>query len=309
LSFALFASLIAVQNLKTTAAGQTSLSLVNPLTGDGWFNFTTFEKNLNDVFVINITVEDVAYLCTWQFELSWNSSLLTFVDVTIPPDNVFESNPIFNYSDAWTPGVFFCGGGLVNVSESFTGSGILCQIRLKIIQNDCNSNLSFEGIGVDTYLIDNGGKDILFTPINGYYSYTTAQIIGASWLPTCPPPYVNSNQTRINEPVLVKVNLTGFPPQMPSTCVVLKFRRTVSSWFNTTMSFNSTEALWIQTLPGQSSNCTIEFFIEVQLSTVTRTSSAYSFYVKPLAKGDVNGDGIVNMRDITICILNFNKRE
>jgi len=125
--------------------------------------------------------------------------------------------------------------------------------------------------------------------------------------PTCPPPYVPLNQTRTNEPVVVKANVTALGREIVE--VVLKFRKQGGQWFNTTMSYNETENLWVQIIPGQNENCTVEFFMDIydQWGYLVRSDN-YSFTVKLLPKGDVNGDGVTNMKDIALCIVHFNER-
>ena len=76
------------------------------------------------------------------------------------------------------------------------------------------------------------------------------------------------------------------------------------------MVYNETEKLWVQLIPGQYPNCTIEFFIEAwDISEFCLLSPMYSFNVKALPIGDLNGDGVVNMRDIGIVCQNFGKTE
>ena len=72
------------------------------------------------------------------------------------------------------------------------------------------------------------------------------------------------------------------------------------------MMYNLTMGLWITLIGGQEGNTTVEFFItamndigEVTLSTI------YSYDVKALPIGDINGDGTVNMQDIFIITLYF----
>jgi hypothetical protein len=119
--------------------------------------------------------------------------------------------------------------------------------------------------------------------------------------PTCPYPYVPSNQTRINEPTLVKVNASDSVEK-----ATLYFRRTGKQWFAVDMVFNDTESLWAQTIPGQSENCTIELFVTVwDIYGLSATSSTYSLTVRPLPVGDLNGDDHVDMKDIRIVAKQF----
>ena len=154
---------------KTVAAEQTSLNVVNPLTGDQWFNFTTLQKNVGDTFIINITVVNVIDLATWQFALQWSSSLLTCVNVIIPSDNVFADKVTSQASDYSTPGLLICAAALLDQTQGFTGSGRLAQVELEIVQGLGQSPLTFKGIYADTFLLDGDSVSISFTTVNGYY--------------------------------------------------------------------------------------------------------------------------------------------
>jgi hypothetical protein len=127
------------------------------------------------------------------------------------------------------------------------------------------------------------------------------EIREVTWQPTCPPPYIPSNQTRMKEPVLVKVDAVGSIQQ-----AVLKFRKQGEDWFNVSMKFNSTEGLWYQIIPGQSENCTIELFIEAydNLGFIF-VSQTYSYSVKSLSTGDINGDNFVGIDDIFTVAKHF----
>ena len=306
--FVLLTSTIILYSQNTTGAGETYLKIVNPLTGDGLFDFNTIQKSVGDTFVINITIEDVELLFAWQIALKWNDSQLAYANVSIPPDNILGTlltvgPPVI------VPGMLIFGA-LDSTISGRNGSGTLAQVTLRIIQpvNSTHqliqSGLTFENLSTDTFLLDVTLQDINFNPTEGSYSYRYTPTIQGFWYPTCPYPYVPSNQTRINEAVIVKANLSGFAVGD----VVFRFRRQDQDWFNTTMLYNTTDELWTQTIPAQNQNCTMEFLLDVRdTEGLIITSSTYSFYVKPLPTGDINGDGTTNMRDIQICILNFGK--
>lgn len=121
-------------------------------------------------------------------------------------------------------------------------------------------------------------------------------------VPACPKPYVHMDHVRVNEPVLIKVNVTGVVYE-----VLLRFRILNEQWFNVTMELDA-EGLWVQTIPGQSSNCTMEFFIEAfDAYGVCAASPAYAFYVKSLLAGDINGDDVVDIFDLAIVAVHFSE--
>jgi hypothetical protein len=127
-------------------------------------------------------------------------------------------------------------------------------------------------------------------------------IVSVEYFQTCPSPYVNSTELRINEPLLVRANVTDSDVES----VILMFRRLNEQWFNVSMVFNQTENLWSQVILGQRESCTMELFVEAFDSYGNGVAgSTYSVAVQPLLAGDLNGDGWVDMKDIRLVAKNF----
>lgn len=128
-----------------------------------------------------------------------------------------------------------------------------------------------------------------------------------SYIPTCPYPFVSSSVPRQGEPVYVKANITGLTEYGR---VVLSYRRGESPWWNTTLTYNVTSTLWETVIPGQVGNATVEFFLAAyNTPRSVETSSLYTFAVKSLFAGDINGDGKVNILDAIILSGNFGKTQ
>jgi len=161
------------------------LQVVNPITGDGVFNFTSHEKSVGDTFLVNVTVANVQRMVGWQFELQWNSTLLECVTATIPSDNVFaywnaNDEPIvIGGPDLSRRGLVIYGAGITYPDRiGFNGSGVLAQVEFKILNKGGQSDLSFAGIGTDTFLLSADLSDIWFIPISAQYSYSGSGIPG-----------------------------------------------------------------------------------------------------------------------------------
>lgn len=155
----------------------TEIHTVNPLTGGNSFNFTTSTKSVGDAFIINFTVVDVADLNTWQVGLEWNSSLLNFVNVTFPSDNVFAGKTTINPPPEVSPGSVWCGQTIFPKGQpTFYGSGTLCQIALNITQGVNHQSPIVSGLlnitNPSTFLLDHQDYDILFTTVDGLYEYS-----------------------------------------------------------------------------------------------------------------------------------------
>jgi hypothetical protein len=128
------------------------------------------------------------------------------------------------------------------------------------------------------------------------------QINNVSMFGTSPPPYVHSNETRTNEPVVVKANVSN------AAQVLLKFSKQSEDWFNVSMVYNASEDLWVQTIPGQVNSCTVNFMVEaLDMYGFGTSSILYSYDVKGLFAGDINGDGQVDIFDAILLAANYGK--
>jgi hypothetical protein len=158
-------------------AQETSLKVVNPLTGDRLFNFTDAEKSVGDTFIVNITVVDVTGLYGWQIKFSWDASLLDFVSAELPSDHVFAGKTFVIGGPIIEAGYVYYAAQLQPEMDSFNGTGTLCQITLKIVQfvsyavPEVSCDLTFTNVGSDTFLLNNQGADIPFIIVHGFYDY------------------------------------------------------------------------------------------------------------------------------------------
>jgi len=128
---------------------------------------------------INITVKDVTDLWNWQIRLTWNGSLLDFVDIFLPSDHVFAASGYYMI----TPKVPVNGSGYVMWGCTYTnepywtfnGTGTLCQVKFRIryplASLPVTCELALVNVVFDTFLIDGSYHDIPFTVKNGIYRY------------------------------------------------------------------------------------------------------------------------------------------
>jgi hypothetical protein len=138
------------------------------------------------------------------------------------------------------------------------------------------------------------------------YDNTPPQIFSVAWIPTCPIPFTPSLVARQAEPIMITSNVSDEIGGSGVDFVQLCCRVGDGEWWNTIMTFNATQGLWIATIPGQRGNTTISFYVIAHdKAGNVNASSTNAFDVKNLAIGDINGDGIVDIRDITMTILHF----
>jgi len=173
------------------------------------------------VFVLNITVINITSLATWQVEIAWNQSLLSFVNMTIPTDNVFAGqSPFVVGPDASTPGKVVYGATLFS-GTPFTGTGRLCQLALNITADPdqtATCNISFSRVRppppntAQTFLLDENSNDIFFNAEDGNFTYVgltspPVQIAELSILPENNT--FRGNETPIGSTFTVNVTVTN----------------------------------------------------------------------------------------------------
>jgi len=302
-------------NQKAVATEQTYLNVVNPLTGDQWFNFTTLGKSVGDTFKINITVVNVTDLNTWQFGLQWNSSLLTFVSATIPSDSVFAGK-IFVISgpDNSDPTMVVYGAALMYGVVPFTGSGRLAQVELRIANGVGQSPLSFEGKYVDTFLLNPNQVDISFTAVNGHYEYLEP----ALGLHDVAIVNLTSTKTVIGQGYAGNVTITvenqgDFAENFDVTIYANTTQITVLNFVLVTGTVQAKTFLW-NTTGFAYGNYTINAYAEPLLEEVdiADNNCTCEIPVHVGVPGDISGptqgvyDQTVNMRDVQYLILLFN---
>jgi hypothetical protein len=181
-------------------AASTILQIINPLDGTHDFNFTTAQKSVGDTFNINITVTNATQLSGWQVGINWDPSLLNYSNFVMPSDNVFAYDYPISTSSV-SSGNIVAGANLgPSATHNFTGSGTLAVLTLQIIQGvssgglrQVQCDLSFEGIGSDTFLLSGLGSPD-FTPISGHYKYTA---------PPPPPASLFINPPKVIDPTLI----------------------------------------------------------------------------------------------------------
>ncbi|HUW48316.1 MAG TPA: cohesin domain-containing protein, partial [Patescibacteria group bacterium] len=211
LSFA-FVMLLSLQMLLTLApahAVSTTMEIVNPLDGTHNFNFTIAQKSINDTFAVNLTINNVQELASWQARITWDPALLEYVSIMRVPDDIFSNIPLgagvlTAGPDPTPPGSVLYGAAVLPPTGNqwtFNGTGRLAVLTLKIIKGVTSGGLRqvhcdvfFDSLGVDTFILNGQGTDIPFTPVNGYYSYTA---------PPPPPANLCMNPPKVVNPALV----------------------------------------------------------------------------------------------------------
>jgi len=187
-------------NPVNVAATTTTLELTNPTDGTHLFNYTTSQKAVGDTFLINVTINNVADLFSWQIGVQWDPSMLNFSSIVKPSDMVYAGKTYLEAMDTRTPGYLVYGQALLTPPGVSITKGTLCQIELKIIKapspgQTLQCNIAFANIGTDTFLLNSQGLDISYTTVDAQYAYT------APWTPP-PPSTIRINPQKIIDPSL-----------------------------------------------------------------------------------------------------------
>jgi hypothetical protein len=123
--------------------------------------------NTGSVLTVNISIQDVTDLITWQVNVSWDPTQLSFNDIVWPDptnDFVFANEPIYTLGPltGTSSAVFSVVCNTAGGGHTFTGSGTLAQLKLNVLTDNPTCEIKFENIPVDTFLLDSEGNDIPF---------------------------------------------------------------------------------------------------------------------------------------------------
>jgi hypothetical protein len=324
LTFALLAMFLASAVCFTVPAHAvtSSVDIVSAIDGTPNFNFNTTSNHVGDTFKMNITVTNADNVGTWQLGIQWNSSALGFVSMTIPSDNIFAGkSPISSPADNSTPGLVVMGSSVGPGQTAFSGSGRIAQLTLKITTapgagETIQFGISFEGLTVDTYLLDPSLTDLTnnYTWNNAHYKY-----VG----PAGPPPSVHdiaitkivpasnnvANDSSLN--IAVTVANHGTFTETVTVSVFVDNGTNVAPAQNTTLTSGTNTILtFIWNATGWALgdyNITASAPLGGDATPADNTLNYGIIHVTPPGLlGDVNGDGHVDMKDIALCVQAFN---
>jgi len=153
-----------------TAQAQTTAHLrINPSSYMYNVNFTSPPSFLS----FNVSVTNVNSLATWQATISWDPAVLSYKNASIPSDNIYGTKTVISVPpDSSAPGTVIIGSALLDPTNPSSGNGTLFIFELNILGAPLpgTSNVSFAGVGSDTFLLDGTGADITFTYSDSVYS-------------------------------------------------------------------------------------------------------------------------------------------
>ncbi|MEM2702761.1 MAG: hypothetical protein QXR45_06340 [Candidatus Bathyarchaeia archaeon] len=242
--------------------------------GTSNFIFYSNETAVNSTFFLNVTIQNVELLRGWGIGLIYDATILKYVSAWRPTDHVFKPVEDMGWTIVAPPVVvepinethsIIKWGYAYIMPESevwtFNGTGTLCQIRFKII-NEVNitnpqvtAYLTFDPDWTSVYYYPTGQEIPLFTPAYFEYSWedTTPPTIET---PTQSPPV---NNVLENQPVTVSVSVTDAESGVKN---VTLYYTNNTVWYAMPMEFNATTGLWKATIPGHALGTQVKYKIE-----------------------------------------------
>jgi hypothetical protein len=300
------------------AAG--TVSLINIADGSNIFNFTSPAKNVGDTFTVNITIANAVDVGTWQASISWNGTLITFVSISYPSDEIFAGKSPIRAPPTITVGNAIVGAAAGPGSTGFTGNGRLAQLVFNITQavgagETVQTDLQFTGIPSDTFILDSQGTDI-----TGSYAFNSAHYIYSG-----PPGAVKVHDIAVTN-VVPSATLVSQNSSL-NINVTIKNNGDFSETFSVGVTANATSVDANQTVTGlaagasttvtfawnTSSFATGKYLIVAAAGPVAgETNTADNTLNGPIVSvrgggllGDVDGNGKVDMNDIMAAIQAF----
>jgi len=248
---------------------------------------------------VNITIQDVTDLCSWQMMLSYNPHILNCTDVFIPDDNIFSG-----YSTTFGLEIDNANGSLVIfngiwATSGVDGSGKLCSITFQALTPGISA-FSFLSGG---YLRDSENDPIPFELIDG-----TIQINGEGF--NLYSFNITQGETSYNITILSNSSITDF-----------SFNSTIQKISYYASSVENTMGSGTISIPRTLLNGTFAILVDDSSTCYSISENALNQYLHynyphPTTEslhiqilttiiGDLTGDREVDMRDIAIAARAF----
>jgi len=311
---------IILNMIVSVGAQTTSMSVINPDTGDNSFIFYTNTTTVGTCINATVWVYDVNDLLSYQVYLALNDTILNITNAWIPtwdPNWVFSGKttvdlpPVFYDldEDGFIESVKM-GAGILG-GDTFTGSGLVAIIEFEIIYSPTTGSVS-SSLKIDnpsTYLLDSNGEEILASKINGYYEYNYVGVHDVAVTD------VALSKTIIGQGYSMSVNVTvgnqgdvheSFNVTLTATCttaitVGTKQINNLLPSQNVSLTFT-----WLTSLDTLKGNYTVTAIADIVPGEIdTADNTLIDGMVLVTIPGDVNGDHVVDMKDIFQIILHF----
>ena len=182
------------------------------ITFDPTYTYYPSGAVLPSVLVFDINVVNVTDLAAWQVTIGWNLTVMTFVNISLPDDNVFAGQSPIPALDNSTAGQITYGAAAGPGQPGFNGTGKLARLIMAptaMLAAPASSLLEFMNIPNDTFLVGIVLPDIPVTATNGWFAYGIGTHVTHSISGSAIPVITESNGTiQSNSTVIDEVGKT-----------------------------------------------------------------------------------------------------
>ena len=277
----------------------------NPLTGNSDFKFSTDTTSVGFKFNATLWVSSwgTPPVFGWQVGLTYNSSVLSVTRAWLAagdPEYIFHAIAAFGPPPALEPGRVVVGATSLSATATPPPDPAkLGTVEFQIMLapsagGTVSSNLVIDN--TDTYLLDDGLNEITITKTGGYYEFSA---------PGAPPPSISISVDKTQVTVGSTVTVSGsIKPVAAGIGVTIFYRQSLlsQSWANlTTVTTDSSGNYLYPWIPMSEGT----FELKSGWNAVNSTVVSVTVLTKPLKTFDVNGDGTVDIKDISMVALAF----
>jgi hypothetical protein len=280
---------------------QETILYVNPSSETG--------LEIGDTFQINITVSDVVDLYAWEFSLFYKNAILNVTSIIEGPfllahpdpgaSTMFGTAPDTTEAYNATHGLIHLYNTLIGVHGGVAGTGTLATINFKVKgEGDCLLALR------ETKLVDSA------EPFGNLIPHTTTDGIVHVGLHDIAITNTETSKTVTND-TIVYINVTvENQGKMAETFNVTTYYDSTPIETKTVMNLpegtSAVITLTWDTTPIQKGNYTITTLASIMLGETDIADNTYiDGWVLETIMGDVNGDGRVNIVDISLVAVSF----
>ncbi len=275
---------------------QPQVYVLNPLTADGNFKFTTDTTSVG--FKFNATLWATGFVdpavFAWQVTLYYNNTILNATRAWLPPASDADYI-LFGHASARTKPFF--GSNYVKMGDTSLDTSVtsatpkkLGIIEFKILLapttgNKLSCNLDINN--VDTFLLDDSLAEITTTKTGGYYEFNAPAIVRNITID------VDKSQVTVGSTVTVSGSIT---PITNGANITIFYKSSSESSWNILALVTADPAghyayLWTPLLEGT-------FNLKSGWIDANSTIVSVTVLPKPTKTFDVNGDGKVDIKDI-----------
>ena len=275
---------------------QAAISVINPLTSDGNFIFSTDTTAVGFKFNATLLTSGLGaqLVFGWQVRLNYNATVLNatraFLAAANDPDYIFFGIPTIRPPPSRTFGSVLLGDTSISSSASSATPKKLGIIEFQIILAPATDKTLSSSLNInngDTYLLDDALNEIVITKTGGSYEFSSPLVVNTISIA------VDKPQVIVGSTVTISGSIT--PVTAGAEVTIFYKLNTDTSWgilaAVTTDTAGDYTYPWVTLSEGM-------FDLKSGWADVNSTVVSVNVIPKPLKTFDVTGDGKVDIKDI-----------